>query len=217
VEPFRPQMGYGLPGRGSKMPQSERELNTSRLEHALQLFDGRDSLADSVSGFLRDGLGAGDRLLVVMAPANWDAAVSRLRQQGLDASLAVAAGRLTVLDAAATMAAFMRNGSPDRELFEGSVGTLVRALSGQGRLRIYGEMVDLLASEGDFRGALQLEAFWNDLQRRESFILLCGYSAVNFGDPKFTDALRMTCHAHSNVRANPRDVLATLLLEASSQ
>ncbi len=210
-------MGERFPGKGFAVPQSERRLNIGvASEHAVQLFDGQDSLTDSVAVFIRDGLQAGDRLLVAMTRQNWDATACRLRGQGLDTSKAMAAGCLTVLDAAATLATFMCNGRPDRERFEGSVGALVHALSDGGRLRIYGEMVNLLATEGEFRAALELEELWNELGKREPFLLLCGYASVNFGDPKFTDALRMTCRAHSSVRANPRDVLATFLMEASS-
>ena len=109
------------------------------------------------------------------------------------------------------------NGRIDQKLFEDSVGTLVWALaSSDRRLRIYGEMVDVLASRGDFRIALQLEARWNELRAETPFTLFCGYSSENFGDPKVSDALQLTCQAHSHIRTNPRDPLATFLLESAS-
>lgn len=184
--------------------------------HACQFFDNRDSLALTVAGYLGEGLEAHARVLAVMCPDSWDSTARYLRRQGFDAGVACASGQLTVLDAAATLATFRRGGNVDRNLFEESAGALVRDLAGDRRqLRVYGEMVDILAAEGDFRGALSLEALWNDLSARVRFSLFCGYSAVNFGNPKASDALRRTCRAHSRVRTNPRDVLANFLLQAS--
>ena len=186
-------------------------------DHSLQLFDCRDSVADAVSAFIAEGVEAGDVVLVVMRRETWESTARRLRERGLDPAVAQASGGLTVLDAAATLDTFLVNGRIDQKLFEDSAGTLVWALaSSDRRLRIYGEMVDVLASRGDFRIALQLEARWNDLRAETPFTLFCGYSAENFGNPKLSETLRLTCQAHSHIRTNPRDPLATFLLESAS-
>jgi hypothetical protein len=124
-------------------------------------------------------------------------------------------GQLTVRDAAAAMSSIMRNGRPDRNLFNEEIASLVSQLNSRDRhLRIYGEIVDLLATEGNYRSAQQLEELWNELGRRESFTLFCGYAAVNFGDPGTAEALRKICRVHSRVRSNPRDVLGTFLIHS---
>ena len=110
----------------------------------------------------------------------------------------------------------MRNGAPDAERFDARVGALVRRLVGRGRpLRVYGEMVDILAARGDFRLAQELEALWNTFGEHTRFTLFCGYSAINFGDPRSLEALRLICRAHSHVRSEPGDPLATFLLESA--
>ena len=191
--------------------------NGAAAQHSLQLFDSRDSVADAVSCFIAEGVEAGDVVLAVMRRETWECTARRLRERGLDPAVAQASGGLTVLDAAATLETFLVNGRIDQKLFEDSVGTLVWALaSGDRRLRIYGEMVDVLAAAGDFRIALQLEARWNELRAETPFTLFCGYSSENFGDPKVSDALQLTCLAHSQIRTNPRDPLATFLLESAS-
>lgn len=185
--------------------------------HSCQLFDSPDSVAASVGAFFRDGLEAGDNLLAVMGPENWAPTVRFLRGQGVNPSAILASGQLTVLDAATTLATFRRGGQIDPQLFETSIGDLVRTLAaGDRRLRVYGEMVDVLAMEGDFRACLQLEARWNELMAAVPFDLFCGYSAVNFGNPRAIDALRLTCRAHQHVRTSPRDLLATFLLQTAA-
>ncbi len=181
--------------------------------HLVQLFDSADSGVAAVSGFLEEGFGEGDPLLVVMAQEQWTSVADRLRAIGIPIETAMESGQLTVRDAAATLNDFMRGGRPDRELFANSVGTRVRQLvSRGGRARIYGAMVDLLAAAGEFLGARQLEEFWNDLGDRESFTLLCGYSAEHFGNPRAAEALRSICRAHTQLRSNPRDLLGSFLL-----
>jgi MEDS: MEthanogen/methylotroph, DcmR Sensory domain len=204
-------MGLGL---DRKVP---RVGNEAAPQHSMQLFDSRDSVAEGVSGFIAEGVEAGDVVLAVMRRETWESTARRLRERGVDPAVAQASGGLTVLDAVATLETFLVNGRIDQKLFEDSVGTLVWALaSSDRRLRIYGEMVDVLASTGDFRIALQLEARWNELRAETPFTLFCGYSAENFGNPKLSETLQLTCLAHSHIRTNPRDPLATFLLESAS-
>ena len=185
--------------------------------HTCQLFDSRDSVAGSVGAFLREGLQAGDNVLAVMWPENSAATMRYLRRRGVNPSAVLASGQLTVLDAASTLAAVRHEGRIDPQLFDDSIGALVRRLATGGRrLRAYGEMVDVLAMEGEFRASLQLEALWNELLASASFDLFCGYSAVNFGHPRAADALRLTCAAHAHLRTKPRDLLATFLLRAAA-
>ena len=151
----------------------------------MQLFDCRDSVADAVSGFIAEGVEAGDVVLAVMRRETWECTARRLRERGLDPAVAQASGGLTVLDAAATLETFLVNGRIDQKLFEDSVGTLVWALaSSDRRLRVYGEMVDVLASTGDFRIALQLEARWNDLQTGDSIYSLLRLLGREFRQPQ---------------------------------
>jgi hypothetical protein len=184
--------------------------------HSCQLFDTPDSVATSVGAFIRDGLEADASVLAVMCPESWASTARYLRAEGVSPSAVLASGQLTMIDAATTLASFRRGGQIDPQLFETSIGSLVRTLAGGDRhLRVYGEMVDVLAMEGDFRASLQLEALWDELMASVPFDLLCGYSAVNFGNPRSADALRRIGAAHGHLRANRRDLLATFLLRTA--
>jgi hypothetical protein len=179
----------------------------------VQLFDDLNSLAEAVSAFLLDGFAQGDTLLVVSRHAQWRSIAAQLREAGVPVDDIARSGQLTVRDAADTLKRFMPVGRVDAGLFDRSVGALVRELAFRGKpLRIYGEMVDLLALDADFRAAQRLEELWNELGERQSLTLFCGYSAVNFGDPRTAEALRRICDSHSHVRSNPRDLLGSFLL-----
>lgn len=183
-------------------------------EHLVQLFDSGESLSDTVSAFLCTGLLRGSTVLAVLNRPHWVSVAARLRRQWACFDDAIRSGQLTMRDAAETMSLFMRNGRPDRDLFARSVGRVVRKLASRGKpLWIYGEMVDLLAQQGEYRGAEQLEQLWNEFGRQRPFTLFCGYSAENFGNPRHADSLRAICRSHSHVRSNPRDLLSVFLLE----
>jgi hypothetical protein len=182
-------------------------------EHLVQLFDDLSSLSDGVARFLHDGFAKGNALLVVATAEHWEAIAARLGARGCTVAEWVHQDRLVVLDARETLASFMKAGRPDAILFDETVGALVRTLSARGRpLRIYGEMVDVLATEAMYAAARQLEALWNRLAERESFVLFCGYDSSNFGNPLTGDALRSICQLHSRVQCGSSDVLGSFLL-----
>lgn len=201
------------------MTRRERTLRGPvASEHIVQLFDTTESLIDVLSRFLREGLREHARLLVVARRRNWDAVAVRLVQEGFPVGEAVADGRITFLNAAATMARFMRNGTPDPALFRDTVETLVQRLvdTSSAGLYVYGEMVDLLAEEGDFFAAEQLEALWSELATRYSVTLLCGYAAAHFAAPDAGCALDAICRAHSHVRTDAADPLGMWLIATDS-
>ena len=122
---------------------------------------------------------------------------------------------LTVIDAASALAQFMRHGLADSPMFHKTIGALVRKLSGdaKGGFRIYGEMVELLAEEGNFHAAQRLEELWNELAVRYPFILLCGYSSAHFATRETRESLISICASHSHVHRHHADPLAEWLLD----
>jgi hypothetical protein len=182
--------------------------------HSVQLFDELDSLARTVAAFLAAGWHAGDTLLVVATAEHWSAIAARLLAIGLPLPAAIASGRLTLRDAGRTLDLFRQHEQLDPARFEATVGRLVDSLAARGpRLRIFGEMVDLLAGSGAFRCAEQLEALWNELASRQPFALMCGYTATAFGDPRSQEALRRICDAHERIHTDPDDLLASFLVD----
>ena len=183
-------------------------------EHIVQLFDTTDSLANVVSAFLNEGWKHGDHLLVAAKPQHWMRISDRLERRGCPVAQAIREGRLTILDAATTLARITRHGMADRELFLDHVGALVGRLvsAATARVRVYGELVEILAEEGDMRGAQQLEQFWNELAERQPFTLFCGYSAAHFSGAQASPALQAICGLHSRVQTNTSDLLGNWLV-----
>ena len=82
-----------------------------------------------------------------------------------------------------------------------------------GRLRVYGEAVDVLVRSNNFVAAERLEQFWNRLAADAPMTIFCSYMAEHFGNPRDAESLRHICHLHSRVHADPQDALGTFLLK----
>jgi hypothetical protein len=185
------------------------------MDHTVQLFDDADSLAHAVSAFLHGGFLNHETLLVAARKEHWDRVAACLRRKGVQLEKALESGQLTVRNAADALKLFTRRGALDRAAFNGTMGAVAADLAARGRpIRIYGELVDLLAAEGNMADAERLETWWNELVVAVPFKLFCGYSSVHFGDPRSAASLRAICAAHARVHASPRDILGSFLLHA---
>ena len=172
-------------------------------QHMVEMFETTESMTDRVSAFVLDGLRQGDAVLLAMRLPHWNLISTRLTAADVLLSDAVASGCLTVLDAARTLARMMWHGVPSRGLFDEVVGKTVRQLNSSGTaLRVYSDMVDVLAADGFFQASDVLEKLWSELAARESLTVLCGYSATTFLNPETSNALGSICRSHTDVRLN---------------
>lgn len=182
-------------------------------DHFVTFYDDRASLAREVGEFIGAGLRAGDAGIVI--------ARGDLREQlaGLEDGSGedAARGPFFAHDAAQTLSRFMAGERLNALAFAATVGgILARArAAGNGRVRVFGEMVGLLAERRQGEASIRLERLWNELARRCAFTLLCGYAirplcATEAGG---TSLLRI-CAAHSRVNLPP-DLWETDCLRAA--
>lgn len=184
-----------------------------RSEHFVQLFDSQDSLASSVSAFLAPAHLAGENLLIAAKPRHWDIIARGLKARGCDLVDALKTERIVALDAATTARAVSRNQMPDATRFAEVVGRLVRKLSVDRPLAIYGEAVEVLAEEGNLKAAVELEELWNGLSEQTPFRLMCGYSSAHFAVPSTETNLHQVCKAHTHVQTKADDSLGSWLIQ----
>jgi len=137
-----------------------------------------------------------------------------LRHNGCRIEEAVASGLLTMLDAHEMLLRFMVGNEPEAERFYSVIGAVIQS-SRQGRsrarVRVFGEMVDLLWRSGNRAAAIRLEELWSELARLHSFTLLCAYSMGNFYMPGDGELFDKVCSRHSHViPGNERIALRSL-------
>jgi len=183
-------------------------------DHVVQLYGEDDQLlAKNVSRYLAEGMRRLDGLIVIATPEHTQATAYYLTQDNASATLeAERAGRLVFLDARTTLDRILVDGRPDEDLFDSVVGEAmreVRARSGSGKVRAFGEMVGLLWSEARYAEAELLETLWNALLAGSDYSLYCAYRIDLFGEDVDKAALSSIVAAHSHLFAGPRTLLSS--------
>jgi PAS domain S-box-containing protein len=170
-------------------------------EHFVQFYETDEFLLDSVSGFIGAGLGAGAACIVIATKAHREGLEERLRTNGLDLAAASTRGTYLALDAGETLSTFMVDGLPEPERFAEVIGSLIgRTVKGRRRVRIFGEMVGQLWTEGNRTAAIRLEALWNELYHStHSFSLFCAYPMHGFAGEGYVEQFTEICQQHSQV------------------
>ena len=172
-------------------------------EHAVHVYDDPSELARSVATFHAAGFRAGDPALVIATPGHWEVFARELAKRGCEPGALERKGLLARVGARQLLDAFMDEELPSQKRFERVVGGLVDKMSARfpdRTIRAFGEMVDLLWSEGRERAAIALEELWNDLAETRPFALLCGYHLDIFELGVQRHALPEVLRTHSHAR-----------------
>jgi anti-sigma regulatory factor (Ser/Thr protein kinase) len=172
--------------------------------HVVQFYDHDAELVAAVASYIGEAIENQERAVVIATPAHTRALLAAMTDDGIDVGAAQQSGTLLALDAATVLAQFVVEGRPDAELFERSVGTIVRGAAAGGlAVRAFGEMVALLWDAGDVAGAIELETLWNELGRQVPFTLFCAYHAASVGGEHHAASFAEICHLHSRVLTRP--------------
>jgi len=169
--------------------------------HVVQFYEDDAYLTDSVARFLGSGLGAGDAVVVIATGSHLESIGRLLRSRGLDLAAACDAGRYIALEASATLSRLMVDGHPDEGRFAEVVGGVVAraADAGHAGVRVFGEMIAVLWSDGRRAAAVRLEQLWNELGARVPFSLLCAYPIHAFRNGDDDGPFLRVCGEHSHV------------------
>ncbi|HEU5385094.1 MAG TPA: MEDS domain-containing protein [Streptosporangiaceae bacterium] len=188
--------------------------NLSVGQHVVQFYGHDGELAERVSDYLRGALDGGGVAIVIASPEHRSEFETRLEQAGADLAAAREDGGYLALDAGETLRELMADGpAVDGAAFDRVIGRLISSAAAAGRsVLAYGEMVALLWDDGLVNAAVQLEALWNELGRRHSFSLFCGYRADSMS--RDIGAFAEVCRLHQAivgpVAAAPAAVPATV-------
>jgi signal transduction histidine kinase len=122
---------------------------------AFVLFFASDDDRDArVRDFLAAGAASGEALLAIVPAERREILAERLATGGVDG--------VVFLDAGELLAELFVDGTIDGDRFREIIGAALER-SGSDRVRVYGEMVDLLWRAGRAKAAVRLEELWSDL------------------------------------------------------
>ncbi len=170
--------------------------------HAVQIYGDEQELAARVAAFLAGGFEHGEPAVAVVTADHRAALAAALDRLGRDAEKLEREGLLTLADAEGTLASFLEDAGPSAARFHTVVGALLaraqRARPGA-PVRVFGEMVDLLARRGRHGAALALEELWDGVVHRRGLSLLCAYRVDLFDAEAQRSVLPGVYRAHGSI------------------
>jgi len=169
-------------------------------EHFVQFYESEHFLIDSVTNFVSAGFSAGETALVLATKPHLTALRNRLIERHLPVDSLETAGRFVVLDAERVQADLTVDGALSRERFSHFFGSLLsQARDAQRPVRVFGELVAVLWSQGKYSTAIEVEELWNDLLRQMPFTLFCAYPLKAFAGKDLAEPLSQVCLTHSRI------------------
>ena len=189
------------PGRRYELTTDAHEIAVGARDHAVTFYEDDVELASTVGSYLAEAIQAGGIGVAIATDAHRHEIERALRTCGVNLPEAVGNGSLVLLDAAATIARFVRSEQIDRVAFDEVVGSVIREAADRDTpIHAFGDMVALLWEAGDVLVAIELEELWNDLRQQHEFSLLCGCPASSVAGPEHAAALEDVCRLHSSGR-----------------
>lgn len=171
-------------------------------DHDVHIYGERGELATATASWLAEGLARGDGALLLATPENRDAFGAALAEHGWDVRELERGQRLAWGDAETLLDEVMRGGKASAVALGAVVTRLTAELAPpSGRIRAFGELVDLLWRRGERGESERLEEAWNDLLARRRIALRCGYRIDDlFERDVHRDLVPRVCRTHRRVR-----------------
>ena len=173
----------------------------SPRDHIVQLYQDDEFLNYAVCHFAAAGLADGESVILFPTLDHWTAMRPRLEADGVDVKAAEERGQLTVVYANELLPRFLRNDMPDGSIFTGVVGDVIgqaRAGGSYQRVRLWGEMVDVLWERGDVAASMSLEDLFDQHGKTYEYSIFCSFLMDNFNGDVHTRMLPRlgTNHSH---------------------
>jgi MEDS: MEthanogen/methylotroph, DcmR Sensory domain len=186
--------------------------------HRVHFYEPEAFPASSIGDYFCSGIAADESLFFVATQEHTRLVKDHLKTRGVQPDALERVGLLTCLDAELVLMRLRRNGPLSEESLDDVMSSpLKRATnrSPNGRVRVFGEMVNLAAHDGDYVTSMQLERLW-DSKAADALRLYCAYSIGCFGDETSSSVLCDVCDLHDEIAPfspalHPNGYLALLL------
>ena len=172
------------------------------FHHVVQFYEEDARSCGALADFLMDGHRAGEPMVLVATRSRWQAITPLLESRGFDFGEACERGEAAYADAQAVLDHILVDGEVDEARFTDLMRDLFAQVSDgrpDTRIRVFGQLVDLLARAGRHDTAMALEDLWSDLARTRDFSLFCAYHRGNLYREVNGSAYREVCGRHSHV------------------
>jgi hypothetical protein len=172
--------------------------------HIVYPYADDHSVGEAVGLYAEAGLRNGEAVVLIATRERRERIADYLKRQLVDVDDFARSGLLLVFDAGELLSQLFCDDVPDAALFEDVIGHIIQTAKKNtlsGKIRLYGEMVNLLCGKNDLQSAARVESWWNEIIDAESVPLLCSYSADLLAPHSATGLPKALMDAHSHIAA----------------
>lgn len=165
--------------------------------HIVQVCKNVTSQAEILTRYIKEGLLNNEGIIVIARPSLRKTVLSKLDALGFDNQTVKNQGQVRFFDAEFLLSNILIDGTIEEQAFRNLVGIPVQfAQSKFGKVRAFGEMVDILWQRDLQDMAIQLEDLWEDLCANQSLRFLCTYLLDNLDPNDYDHALEKIYKHH---------------------
>lgn len=167
--------------------------------HIVKVCHDAATRAEAVTYYIEKGLSNEEAVIVIARPELRKAVIALMEMQGLNVPLLKEQGKLKFFDAEFLLSNLLVKDEVDLNAFQKFIGVPIQTAKRKyGKVRAFGEMVDVLWKTGRDDTALQLEDLWNQLLQSHQFSLLHTYSVENLDPNNYEESLELICKRHTH-------------------
>ena len=154
-------------------------------KHVVQFYADDADLVSDLHVLVRDTLDAGAAAIGILTDAHWMHLQKELNLDGVNLQAAIDRGRFIAFNAMETLGALIDANGLKCESVRLQFEEMIRrsqssAISKDVPVVIFGEMVGLLCTQGEYEAAIQLEKLADELASIHSLYMCCFYPASQF-------------------------------------
>jgi hypothetical protein len=171
-------------------------------DHIVQFYEDQDFLNRAVCRFAGTALANGEGIILVPTLTHWNAFHPLLEAEGVDVDAAQKRGQLTVVYADELLPRIMGDAMPDSSVvLDLAADVIGQARSGgrYGKVRLWGEMVNVLWERGNVAASMGLEDLFDQVANKHDIAVFCSYFMDNFKGEVHAHTLPRLSENHSHL------------------
>lgn len=167
--------------------------------HIVKVYRNAATRAQAVAHFIKKGVSKEEAVIIIAKPELRTAIADLMKKFGLDMQCLKEKGQIKFIDVEFLLSGVLVKGELHTQLFNKNIRTLIQAVKIRYvKVRVFGEMAEVLLQHGLHDKAMQLEDALDELSFLHQFSMLCTYSLDHLDLDHHDDLLERICKHHTH-------------------
>jgi signal transduction histidine kinase len=187
-----------LPNVMEKIPAEF--LTSSSTHHMVQFYKDESKFEGSAVQFAATGLEKGETVILMLTPEHWKVFQTALARKAFNVNDCIEEEKIILVDAHRLLSDLLQDGEERVPAHFAAVAEtmLLHSLKKNPKVRVLGELVDVLCDQGMMRTVIKVEKVWDTLVKKYNFPLFCLYAASHLKNNSDPALVVDICENHSH-------------------